>query len=1026
MGVVYLAHNRLMGRDEVLKVIGRHIMERPGVLDRFLREIRAVARLRHPNIVSAYHATRVGESLVFAMEYVEGLDLSKMVKAKGPLPVAHACHFAYQAALGLQHAHEEGLVHRDIKPANLMLSRKGDKPVVKVLDFGLAKVAREEKVDGGLTSEGQALGTPDYIAPEQILNAPDVDIRADIYSLGGTLYYLLTGRPPFRANSLYDVYQAHISRDADPLNLVRPEVPAELAALVAKMMAKDPARRFQTPGEVAQALTPFFKRGDAAFKRPGAEVSQAAPPVAGAVSTPTQPATDAGRHTVRAKGPAEPTVAEPRWESLIDIREPETSAEATPAVVPIRRPPWVWPSVGAGVLLLGLFVALAAGVFRVTTPDGDLVFSDLPGNGVVTVDGKLCTVQRPGGKEPARVSVAPGEHRVKVELDGVEVYGEEVQIASGEKKWVRVRYEPRVAARQGNQEAETGGVPTPGPEVVPSRSEEGREVASGFVPLFNAQNLAGWRTHPKQPGNWRVEDGILIGSGPQASHLYSERGDYKDFRLRVSARINDGGNSGVFVRSSSELARPANSPRWPDGYEAQINSTHWNQDRTGSLRAGANGTPVVVVRDSLTPPRQWFELEVVAEGNRIVVLVDGRKTAEYIDENRLYTVGHIVLQQCDPQSVAEFRRIEIKELNGSGGRRGSITSVPDGTDQERAGSPPVSATDRDGFVPLFNGKDRSGWAVDRGDPNAWRVEDGHLVAVGSGDFRRQSFLLSERTYSDFVLRFEFWLPPGSDSGVAIRAEPGEAPSPLELNLRNVPDDPRGTHAQTGAFRWSTSGRGVDYLPPIRSDLLRPSSTWNEMAIVVEGGSLHATLNGYVVQHVDLGGLSFRPNALPSLKRRAGRVGFQSHTGTVRFRSIEIKELNGPGGIPGSRAQDPSDVFPLMPGYVVRSLVLNERIRSLRAAPEEFFPGTAWVMMRNINGVRTPIFERIILARDGSIRGSDHPNETYWKVAGGKLLFMNHERIVTTVFDKIFYDGGRLGIWGKHQHSPTVHELVALP
>ncbi len=120
MGVVYLAHNTLLGRDEVLKVIGRQVIERPDVLDRFLREIRAVARLRHPNIVSAYSAFRLGESIVFAMEYVDGLDLSKTVKANGALPVANACFFAHQAALGLQHAHEAGLVHRDIKPHNLM------------------------------------------------------------------------------------------------------------------------------------------------------------------------------------------------------------------------------------------------------------------------------------------------------------------------------------------------------------------------------------------------------------------------------------------------------------------------------------------------------------------------------------------------------------------------------------------------------------------------------------------------------------------------------------------------------------------------------------------------------------------------------------------------------------------------------------------------------------------------------------------------------------------------------------------
>ena len=146
--------------------------------------------------MTAYSAARIGESIVFAMEYVEGLDLSRLVKAKGPLPVGHACNFVHQAALGLQHAHEEGLVHRDIKPGNLMLARTGDRPIVKVLDFGLAKATREEKADHGLTSEGQALGTPDYIAPEQILDAPTADIRADIYSLGGTLYYLLTGHPP--------------------------------------------------------------------------------------------------------------------------------------------------------------------------------------------------------------------------------------------------------------------------------------------------------------------------------------------------------------------------------------------------------------------------------------------------------------------------------------------------------------------------------------------------------------------------------------------------------------------------------------------------------------------------------------------------------------------------------------------------------------------------------------------------------------------------------------------------------------
>jgi serine/threonine protein kinase len=274
MGVVYLAHNHLMGRDEVLKVIGEEIINKPGVLDRFLREIRAVAKLRHPNIVSAYTAFRAGGRLVFSMEYVDGLDLRRVVRARGPLPVAHACNFAALAARGLQHAYEQGMVHRDIKPSNLMLSHDAGRAVIKLLDFGLAKATREqsgfelivpEPVHVGdlgdtLTRAGQMLGTPDFIAPEQIVDAQQADIRADIYSLGCTLYCLLSGKPPFQASMLSNVLEAHKLVNAIPLDRVRGDVPAELAALVTRMLAKDPSHRFQRPVDVAEALAPFFKQ----------------------------------------------------------------------------------------------------------------------------------------------------------------------------------------------------------------------------------------------------------------------------------------------------------------------------------------------------------------------------------------------------------------------------------------------------------------------------------------------------------------------------------------------------------------------------------------------------------------------------------------------------------------------------------------------------------------------------------------------------------------------------------------------
>ncbi len=392
MGVVYLAENKLMGRKEVLKVVGSHLINRRGVLDRFLGEIRHAAQLHHPNVVTAYSVLRLGESLVLAMEYVEGLDLAKMVKARGPLPVANASNYVHQAALGLQHAHEHGMVHRDIKPGNLMLARQGNRAVVKVLDFGLAKVSREVPADGTLTYEGQMLGTPDFIAPEQISDARRADIRADIYSLGCTLYYLLTGGPPFHGTSLYDILQAHHSRDALPLNLARPEVPVELAALVSKMMAKEPERRFQTPGEVAQALTPFFKKGAVAFKTPKSDVSQAdslsaARPLTGRVSPPTARETHVAGPVVRVPKPAEPTIPDGPWESLIDIRETESASAATPSVAPTGRPPWVWLSVAVGVLLFAFCAAWLGGVFKVKTPEGVIVLEGFPQDAEILVNG---------------------------------------------------------------------------------------------------------------------------------------------------------------------------------------------------------------------------------------------------------------------------------------------------------------------------------------------------------------------------------------------------------------------------------------------------------------------------------------------------------------------------------------------------------------------------------------------------------------------------------------------------------------
>lgn len=262
MGTVWLAEHAVMNRPVAVKVIRPDLLARPGATGRFLREVRAAAKLHHPNIVTAFDAEPAGDSCLLVMEYVPGETLAERLAA-GPLPPAEACRAAADAARGLAHAHKAGLVHRDVKPHNLIRAADG---TVKVLDFGLAGVGAGEVVAAagdGLTGAGMVVGTPDYIAPEQVANASTADARADVYGLGCTLYHLLAGRPPFPTGSVMEKLDAHQTRDPDPI----PDVAAELAAILAKMLARRPEDRYQTADEVVDALDHCARRLDPARQR---------------------------------------------------------------------------------------------------------------------------------------------------------------------------------------------------------------------------------------------------------------------------------------------------------------------------------------------------------------------------------------------------------------------------------------------------------------------------------------------------------------------------------------------------------------------------------------------------------------------------------------------------------------------------------------------------------------------------------------------------------------------------------------
>ena len=264
MGKVFKAVEFGTGRLIALKVVRSHLMANKVVRGRARREAAAAALLNHPNIVALYDADEVTGRYYMAMEFVDGSDLARLVKEFGPLPYPEACEYVRQAALGLQHAHDQGLIHRDVKPSNLLVSGEraipgtGGKAEVKILDMGLVRSLADDEADRSeLTRDGTVVGTPDYMAPEQAKNSSTVDHRADLYSLGCTLFMLLTGRPPFPDGSPIDKLLRHQLDPPPDVRKVLLGIPGGVAAIVTRLLAKKPEDRFATAGELAAALAPY-------------------------------------------------------------------------------------------------------------------------------------------------------------------------------------------------------------------------------------------------------------------------------------------------------------------------------------------------------------------------------------------------------------------------------------------------------------------------------------------------------------------------------------------------------------------------------------------------------------------------------------------------------------------------------------------------------------------------------------------------------------------------------------------------
>ncbi len=414
-GAVYRAEHRLMDRPVALKVMRGGLLGDEAMVERFRREVKSAARLpSHPNVVAAYDAEQAGETHVLIMEFVEGTDLARLVDRRGPLPVGEACEYARQAALGLQHGFEHGMVHRDIKPQNLMRTTRGQ---IKILDFGLARFASEVGSHAGVTAEGMILGSADYIAPEQIDDPHAADIRADIYGLGCTLYFLLTGGPPFPDGGVIQKLLAHREKTPRPLAECRADVPPEVALVVEQMMAKDPAGRFQTPDGVVTALAPYA---------------------------------DAARHAatdlVESAGADAPTMPVASPSLVPTVGDPRTAQPATRPRPSLRRP---WVRIAAAVAVMAAGVgSMALFTYRIETPRGELVIeTDDPSIDVIVKQGgKQVTIVDP--KTSDRIELHAGQYELQLAGggEGMKLSTDSFTLKRGDKTVVTVRREAPKAA----------------------------------------------------------------------------------------------------------------------------------------------------------------------------------------------------------------------------------------------------------------------------------------------------------------------------------------------------------------------------------------------------------------------------------------------------------------------------------------------------------------------------------------------------------------------------------------------------
>jgi len=853
MGMVLLARHKRMNRTVALKVLSRELLRRPEAIKRVQREVEAAARLDHPNIVTAYDADQAAGVHFFVMQYVEGTDLSSLVRKHGRLPVDQAVECVVQTARGLEYAHARGIVHRDIKPGNLLLDKSG---TIKILDMGLARISDgDDQAQSELTATGAVMGTIEYMSPEQALNTKRADHRADIYSLGITLWYLLVGKPPYEGTTVMEKLLAHREAPIPSLAAARADVPPALDAVFQRMVAKKPEQR---QASMAQVITEL-EMCRATMTSGGSPARS--PAIPGGMARDDRQLADflkglADQQTQRrSAGAAVAPAAEQTMGAgaLVDT-DPDTRGKKLPprrrgATVRVKKQS-VWKArwfVNAAAVL-GAILLVWLGVQLLSQRGSDGKQGRRPQS---TADGR--------GAAPAQGPASDDEPQTGNRGLADQAPGDDTKSAAGKKA----------------QQASAAQAATTPREVYDAT----RWQAGEKIPLFNGTNLAGWTRMDFSPAQWAWDASDQSARAvPGAGSIRTTATFGLDFLLHAEfwlpkipgATGQKKANSGIFL-----LGR----------HEIQILDMTNNPGVRPEQGLGALYDKIAPKNLDPVPPETWQSLDLTFHSPRRQTpggpLVPGRLTvlhnwktiiddAPVVPEASLGAPysgvgqpGPIVLQELG--SAVRFRNLYVRLLepkSSAPAKVGSATKTPD----------------------LAQGASKAALGEWRStDPVArWTVEPSLITGeVPISGIKKNAFLYTARPYRNFQFDFEVRMPRGN-SGVQIRSQVSTTNSFTSMT------GPQVEIAKGGQRAWASLVHEPNGEPSINADKalvarhLKPDD-FNQMTIRCVGKHLVVSLNGKVIIDADC----------PSMADE-GYVGLQLHKGApgmkVEFRNVQLRAL----------------------------------------------------------------------------------------------------------------------------------------